>query len=357
MNAWNGGALAREAVMNLSARPVRATLLFAIVLGGLLSVSLGDLYTARALLMKNRTLISEGYTTVKVIDNPGGIPAQLCARLQSQEGVTAAGGVGAVATVVAGSSPGLSFWAAPSVGNVIGALTGTNAEPAPGAGMLLSTELAKQLGVGVGSYLNIAGRPRRVAGVFPFGQRDQLLGRIALLPSAPTGILQACYVQFAAADYTVGADALTQAFSSLTNVTIEGLIARGPGLTSPATSWNQRSSRLGWLSAGFVLGAVMLLTARGRYHELSVYVLTGSWRSEVAVMYLCETQLVLGLAALSSIAWTLFLAALSHAGWEPIHAALAAMCRALLFAAALAPLGIVPLFKRDLVRLLRERTS
>ncbi|MGA9760978.1 MAG: hypothetical protein WBQ14_00950 [Gaiellaceae bacterium] len=355
MSGWNGEALIREAFKNLAAQPGRTVILLAIALGGLLSVSLGELYAARGVEITNRSLIARGYTTVKVVaDN--GIPAKDCARLQGQQGVLAAGGVGTVSTVFAGSSPGLSFWEARSTGNVIGALTGTTT-PTARPGLFLSTDLAEQLGVRVGSFLNIGGKPQRVVGIFPLGQRDELLGRIALIPSAPTGMLQACYVQFAAGDYTAGANALTGAFGGRANVTIEGLIARGPSTTSPATSWNERSSRFGWLAAGIVLGAVGLLTARSRYHELSVYVLTGSWRSEVAVMYLCEIELVLGFAVLSSIAWTAFFTVLLHAGWEPFHAGLVGLSRTMLLAAAMAPLGIVPLFRRDLARLLRERAS
>jgi predicted lysophospholipase L1 biosynthesis ABC-type transport system permease subunit len=357
MSGWNGEALIREAFKNLTAQPGRTVILLAIALGGLLSVSLGELYTARGVENRTRSLIAQGYTTVKVGADPDGIPAKDCARLQGQQGVLAAGGVGTVSTVVAGSSPGLGFWEAPSAGNVIGALTGTFTTPTARPGLLLSTDLADQLGVRVGSYLNIGGKPQRVAGIFPFGQRDELLGRIALVPAAPAGMLQACYVQFAAGDYTAGATALTGAFGGLANVTIEGLIARGPGATNPATSWNERSTRFAWLAAGIVLGAVGLLTARSRYHELSVYVLTGSWRSEVAAMYLCEIALILGLAALSSIAWTSFLTVLSHAGWEPFHAALVGLSRTMLLAAAMTPLGLVPLFRRDLARLLRERAS
>ena len=357
MSGWNGGALTREAFKNLTSRPGRTVILLGIALGGLLSVSLGDLYAARGVEAADRSLIAHGYTTVKVVADPDGVPAEACARLQGQQGVLAAGGVGKVGTVFAGSSPGLSFWEAPSTGNVIGALTGTITTPAGRPGLLLSTELANQLGVGVGSYLNISGKPQAVAGIFPFGQRDELLGRIALIPSAPIGMLQACYVQFAPSDYTAGASALAGAFDGLANVSVEGLIARGPNATNPATSWNQRSSRFGWLTAGLILGAVGLLAARSRYHELSVYLLTGSWRSEVAAMYLCELQLVLGLAALSSITWTCFLAVLSHSGWEAFHAALVAMSRTVLLAAAVAPLGIVPLFRRDFARLLRERAS
>jgi hypothetical protein len=74
-------------------------------------------------------------------------------------------------------------------------------------------------------------------------------------------------------------------------------------------------------------------------------------------MYLCEIQLLLGFAALSSIAWTSFFAVLSHAGWESFHAALVGLSRTMLLAAVMTPLGAVPLFKRDLARLLRERTS
>jgi hypothetical protein len=356
MSGWNGEALIREAFENLAAQPGRTVILLAIALGGLLSVSLSELYAARGVENTNRSLIARGYTTVKVVAD-GGIPAKDCARLQGQRGVLAAGGVGTVRTVFAGSSPGLGFWEARSTGNVIGALTGTTTTPTARPGLFLSTDLAEQLGAGAGSNLNIGGKPQRVVGIFPLGQRDELLGRIALIPSAPTGTLQACYVQFAAGDYAAGANALTGAFGGRANVTIEGLIARGPSTTSPATSWNERSSRFGWLAAGIVLGAVGLLTARSRYHELSVYVLTGSWRSEVAVMYLCEIELVLGFAVLSSIAWTSFLTVLLHAGWEPFHAALVGLSRTMLLVAAMAPLGIVPLFRRDLARLLRERAS
>jgi hypothetical protein len=356
MSGWNGQALVSEASKNLAAQPGRTVILLAIALGGLLSVSLAELYTATGVENRNRSLIAQGYTTVKVVADPGGIPARDCARLQGQQGVLAAGGVGTVSTVFAGSSPGLGFWEARSAGNVVGALTGIVHHGGP-PGLFLSTELASQLGVRAGSYLNIGGRPERVAGVFPFGQRDGLLGRIVLIPSAPAGRLQACYVQFAAGDYNAGATALSGVFGGLTNVTIEGLLPRGPGATSPATSWNRRSTRFGWLAAGLVLAAVGLLTARSRYHELSVYVLTGSWRSEVAAMYLCEAALILGLAAISSIAWTSFLTVLVHAGWEPFHAALVGLSRTMLVAAAMTPLGLVPLFRRDLARLLRERAS
>jgi hypothetical protein len=357
MSGWNGEALIREAFRNITAQPGRSVILFIIALGGLLSVSVSELYTARGVERTAQSLIAQGYTTVKVSAEPNGVPARDCVRLQGQEGILAAGGIGTVSTVFAGSSPGLGFWEAPSTGNVIGSLTGNMATRTAGPGLLLSTYLANQLGVRVGSNLDIDGRVQRVSGIFPFGQREGLLGRIALIPSAPAGVLQACYVQFAPGGYTAGLTALTGAFGSLANITIEGLIGRGPGETSPAMSWNGRSSRFAWLAAGIVLGAVGLLIARSRYYELSVYVLTGSWRSEIAAMYLCEIALILGFAALTGVAWTSFLAALLHAGWDPFHAALVGLARTMLLVSAITPLGIVPLFRRDLARLLRERTS
>ncbi len=357
MSGWSGFALVGEACRNLAARPARFLILLVITVAVLLSVALGELYTARRVETASAELIAEGYTTVKVMNDPDGIPARDCARLEGQQGIVAAGGVGNVTTTIAGSSPGLSFWEASSVGNVVGVLTGHGNKASSQPGILLSNELAEQLGVGVGSHLDIGGTLLGVAGIFPFGERDQLLGRIALIPSAPTGTLHACYVQFTSGNYLAGATALTGAFEGLQNLTVGGLVARGPGASSPASSWKNRSSRWGWLTAGLILGAVELLAARSRYHELSVYVVTGSWRSEVAIIYLSESELLLALATLFTIAWTAFLAVMAHAGWGPFHAALIGMSRAMVLAAATTPLGLIPLFRRNLGRLLLERSS
>lgn len=357
MTTWRGDTLVAEAGKNLAARPGRSLIIAAIVFGTVLSVSLGDLYTARGVERSNRSLIAQGYTSVKVTADPPGVSAADCARLDGQRGIVAAGGVGPVETAHAGSSPGLGFWQATTTGDATTALAGIRTPNVGRPGLVLSSDLADELGVTVGSFLNIGGRPLRVAGVFPLGQRDQLLGRIALVPTAPTGFEQACYVQFATGDFASGTTSLVAAFPGAVNIAVQPLVPRGPGSANPAESWHQSSTRFAWLPAGLILGAIALLMARNRRHELSVYILTGSWRFEAAAIYLCEMQLVLSAGGLSAISWTAFLSVLMHAGWEPFHVALLALIRALLLATSLVPLGTLPLFRRDLTRLLRERAS
>lgn len=357
MSDWRPGELLAEILANLQARPlqsVAATLLVAAVLVG---VGLSELSSATSIDTMASGLVASGSTTARIATTSGAaLPAAACARLEGQRGVVAAGGIGAATTVEAASSPSLGFPEAPAVGNLVGALSGQSSAPA-GAGLVLSDELASQLGVVPGSYLEIEGRAVRVAAVAALGARDPFFGRLALVPSAPVGTVQACYVQVSTGDYASALSSLLGAFPGVSGLTISTVLPPTPGVPTPATDWADRLSRFAWVAGGAVLGALLLLASRARRHELAVYVVTGTRRTTVALLRLGEIDLVVSAGAVVALAWLGLFAVLGHGGWAPARAALVAVARATLLAVATAPLGLAWMTRRDLLTLVKERTS
>lgn len=357
MTDWHPSELVREILANLAARPLQsvgAALLAAAVLVG---VGLSELSSATSIDATAAGLVASGSTTARIATTTGAaLPAAACARLDGQHGIVAAGGIGAATTVEAASSPSLGFPEAAAVGNLVGALSGGSSAP-PGAGLVLSDELASQLGVVPGSYLDIRGRAVRVAAVAALGARDPFFGRLALAPSAPVGTVQACYVQVATGEYASALPSLLGAFPGVSGLTISTVLPTTPGVPTPAADWAGRLSRFAWVAGGVVLGAVFLLASRARHHELAVYVVTGTRRTTVALLRLGEIDLVVSAGAVVALAWLGLFAVLGHGGWAPARAALVAVTRAALLAVATAPLGLAWMARRDLLTLLKERTS
>jgi hypothetical protein len=356
---WGPADLAGEALANLAARPWTALLAFLLTVGLCLAASSAELFEAKSISVTSSRLIAEGYTTLKVTpaQPDAGIPAASCAALEGQDGVVAAGGVGTPEAVETASNPGDGFAEAPSVGDITAVLTGIAAPPSRTTGLVISSDLASELGVAVGSHLDIAGVTAPIGVVAPLGARDEFLGRIVLDPVAPVGQIVACYVQFAPADFDEGVNAVSAVFSSSPNLTYEALVPHGAGTVDPASSFADRESQYGWEMAGAVLGLILFLLARQRRHEMAVYLITGATRAEVALLVLIESEIILFLGLVSAALWCAVAARGIATTWEVFRLGEIAAVRAGLLAACLLPLALIWLLRADLTKTLRERNS
>lgn len=141
---------------------------------------------------------------------------------------------------------------------------------------MISTELADQLGVSAGSYLNLDGALTRVAQVAALDVRDPLLGRLAIYPSAPTGEVQSCVVQFDPGSYGAGASALADFFGGIKDLKVAPFVPVNAGTVSPASQWRHRITRDAWAIGAVLAFLIYLLVSLLRRRELSVYLLTGT---------------------------------------------------------------------------------
>ena len=355
---WHGLTLTGEALRNLTSRPSRAVAMFLLMLILFTFAGALDLSTAESVKSRVRSLRAQGSTTVRVSaqGEAQGVSAAACNRLNGQVGVVAAGGVGTTTTMFASSSPGLGFLVADSVGDIASAL-GAPETAVTRPGLLVSVDLAGDLGVTAGSNLVVNGRTDSVARVADLGSRDQTMGRIALIPVAPTSMVASCYVQFSDGAFASGLNTISQEFPSTSSLQITTVYPSPSGAAGPAETWSDRTTRFAWAAIGLIAGAAYLMVSKSRRHEYAVYLLSGGERSAVAALCLVEAQFLALPALLVAGVWLAFIARVTDGALEAFRAGLVPMAETYLVALAAAPIGCIWLLRSNLTTVLKERIS
>lgn len=357
---WQPRSLLAEVKANLNVRPFRAAAFFIVAAGICLLPALAELSSASNATRAMRQLTSEGYSTIKITqpEPDQTFPARGCVSFDGQQGVVAAGAIGPPTTVQTSSDPGNTFVEAPAYGDVTRVLS-SQPDPITRPGVIISNELAGELGVTVGSYLNLNSFVTPVASVADLSKKDSLLGRVALNPQTASlsTQIQACYIQFRTAVLGQGAAAVQAVYAAYPTLQYSYLIPHGSTTNNPSAQWHNRQSRYIWVAAGATLAITAIFLLTRRRHELAVYQITGSLRTQTALLALAETQIVTWAAAIAAIAWVAVVARYTHNTFNAYHIAITATERTALLAASLQPLGLIPLLKRDLTRTLRERAS
>jgi len=301
-----------EAWRNTAARPARFSLLALVMFLVCMALALVESITSHNIDSATAAAIAAGATTIKITGDPTTpITARSCAGLDNQAGIVAAGGIDNVHKVYAATSPGLAFTMADSTGDLVGTLTGHPSAQNP-AGLVIPSQIAQELGSVPGGVLSIGGSVFSVASIQPLDQRDQTLGRTVLSQVAPTGTVSACYVQFGVGAFSQGMTLVQQYFTGIKGLNVAILDANGP-LTDPDSLWTHRTTQYGWVVAGLILAVFFVFAARSRRPEHAVYLIVGSPRAPVAMLFLAEQAIVVATATLATFAWHALFCALMGA--------------------------------------------
>jgi len=351
---WRPDALVREAAANLSSRRSRyaaLALLVAVAVGALVWA---DTSAAGSAIDGKREFLEAGGTVVVAAREQGGLDAVRCAELAGRPHVVAAGGLVRAETVYFDHAPGTPFQAVHVTGDLLRVLD-PGVSSANGSGLALPTAAAAELGVVPGSWLGRGGIAHAVTTVVRPEPRAEALSRSILLPAAPSGQVDQCWVEFADGQYDAGVKALPSWFAT-SGLTLTPLIDRNLGTRDFATDWSRRPLRHGWAAAGALVGAFAVLLVSRRRAELAVYVLLGTSRVVVAVLQTVELWWVMATGGLLGILWGAAVASLGgYPGLEAMMHGLRAGALALALGLATIPLLAAWLIRTDLTALLKER--
>jgi hypothetical protein len=358
--SWLGLALLGEVGRSLRTRPFSALVLCLVISGGAIAAAATDMTSWHDDVELSATQESLGSLVIRVTsgDNSATVSDRACISLNSSNGVRAAGGIGAGTLEYISTSPGLQFAVLPASGAIVQALTGQSGVPVNPTGLVVADEIAEQVGVRDGSRVVLDGMPTRVSEVAALGQRDPLLGRVALDVGPPLAELTACYVEFTD-DYALQQleTTLSGTFASTPNLQLTRLFATGNGTPDPAELWSDRPTRDLYIPVGLLGALICLLVIRGRRHEYSIYLITGSTRSTVAFLILIYGYTVIAASTVISAIWLAALGRIWHVPDYGIQLGLLAAAHVLVVVSALLTLSLGWLPRADLHRLLRERSN
>lgn len=353
-------ALLREVARNLvsgTARAVPLALMLAVALGGLVAV---DLFAVRQLVDDSRRFQAAGASvlTVRLLD---GIDGRACERLRSLPAVQAAGAVSdseePIRAVNLPGSPIPAFAASPGFAELL-----LGSVPA-GAGVVVSDDTARTLGVGPGDRVVAESGPTRVAGVYqyPDDGRRPGFGYGALVVTGEAAIFDECWVR------------AWPRIDVLPALLLTTVVPGKAGLDDPPAV-AQLNTRLGetfdgaqrfaarvtaWTPLAGALAAGLFAAVAGRLRRLesAAALHVGVPRSAIVLASTLEAAAWAGAAALIGAAATVMFAS----GFEPpdravmlLLAARVVLC-GWLGALAAAALTAAATRERDLFRLFKDR--
>jgi len=174
--------------------------------------------------------------------------------------------------------------------------------------------LAAQLGLRSGGPLAFTDdlRVRRI-GIGDFSVRLPLFSRWAIDLVAPVGDVDSCLIEFEPGAFDAGLTVLPAMLGDTqSQLDVARLAGSGRFTRSFAEEVGRRTTRLGWMVGGLLITMAAGIRAWTRKPEIGLYLATGGSRATVLFMHQVELFVVVTLAALSVVGWTLALNAASH---------------------------------------------
>jgi hypothetical protein len=358
---WRAAALVREAWLNSLANLARTAtiVLIAGAAVGLLSfLELREAEEARAFV--ERFTASGGYVVIALSQGEP-IDAGRCEALNEATGIVAAGSVRPAGAVSFSSAPGLPFQSASVTAGILNVWQpGMRVAPAPAGGsMIAGSVMAKELGLGPGSYAARSGEsPLLVAAVLEAARRNPQVQRWALEVAPPAGPADQCWVEFDRNSYDTGPGRLAAWFATgATEPAVRPYIRRDEFTRDPAPEFGDRPTRFGWLAAGGLVSVVLALAAWFRRAELGLYLALGAPRSKLWVLIALETALVIVIASVVGLLWALAVHRATHnpLPWDHVRLALSSGLSAALLALVVTPWLALLVARGNIAALLKER--
>jgi hypothetical protein len=191
------------------------------------------------------------------------------------EGVTAAGAIRPTGTVSFVSAPGVLFQSAEVTEGTLRVWAPAQqvATADGGPAYVLGSALATELGVREGSLTAVAGQPvARVRTVLNTERRFRQVQRWLLDVTPPAGPFDECWVEFTRESYGPGLATLAAWFATgSTDPVVRPYSRRNEFTRDPLREFRERPQRYGWLAAGGLVAAVLLLSAWFRRAEIGLY--------------------------------------------------------------------------------------
>lgn len=358
--SWRTRPLVGEALRGLSVSSWRTLLSVIAAMSLLGTLGLSELDTTRRILDLQRDIVRRG-GNVAVAFNEGRLPAGRCEALNRQGYVLSAGGLAGgrpVETLTAPETPIQSAAAtsgAFAVWDPNRAPTGAELSSGAVVGVALSEELGLRRGL---DLLLEDGRKTRVAAVIDPTARTSLISRWILEPLAPAGTVDACWVEFSSGNLEPGLLLLEALFAdSGEELAVRPLIRRDEFTRNPQIELINRPQARAWIPAGLLLGILFWLATWFRRAEIGLYRAVGTSGANLYFVGQVEAFVILLVAGVSSILWSMALHVLS-AGWpslDQLLIVLRTMGSAALLAVLLAPMPWALIGRRALAGLLKDR--
>lgn len=343
-----------EAAANLVARRGRFAALGLVVATVTAALVWADLTAARTAVASKQEFLAAGGAVVLVEAKEGGLDAATCAAASELPYVVAAGGTRTGDVVAFDHAPGTPLRTVRTSGDVLRVID-PRAGPNPGSGVLLPRSAASEIGVVAGSSLYLQGDLLAVDAVVDPEPRAIQLSRSVLIPEAPTGDVEQCWVELIDGASESGTDTLLAWFAG-EQLTLTPLVSRNLATRDLAGDWAGRPQRHGWLAGAFVITAFAMFLVWRRRAELSLYVLLGTARPVVAVLQTLELVVVITAGGLLGGLWGVALAGLAgEPGGPALVHGLRAGALTLVFTMALLPVLAAWLLRTDMVAALKER--
>ncbi len=308
MRVWRLRTLLSEAARNLVTTLPRSLLIGVAVAGVVGALTWSELETSSRILEFQRGFVSSG-GNVLVATSTGGIPAYKCGALADRDGVVASGGLRLDEPRLVNTAPGTLFQIAHATPGVIQVWYGPSAAPAirREAGLIVGAAAAEELGLREGFIVGIADeKPMPVVSVLSPGGRYPQADRWIIVPAAPVGSLDQCWVEFTPGSRDAGEASLAYLLGgSRLDIDISPLVDLGEFAFDPVGELANRPQASAWTVAGSALTVLIALVAWLRRSELGLYRVLGSSRASLWLMSQLEAFFVVLLPGAIGFLWAL----------------------------------------------------
>lgn len=293
---WRTLELVREGLGNLRSNAFRSLALAILAAAALGGLAFMELRQAAELTQFARDYQAGGaYVAIASVPG-GGLSGARCQSLNGVAGVRAAGAMRGTGTVTFPSAPGVLFQSADVTPGVLGVWAPGVPGPS-GAGILAGSALATELGIRAGLVARVdANGPVLFSNVYDFSRRNPQAARWALSPVPASDGFDECWVEFSPGAYAAGREMLAARFAEASADPVVRPYRRSDEFTrDPATEWDGRPQKQGWLAVPVVLLGLALVSAWFRRSESALYLAMGTQRVQLAVMATAEQWPLLAL--------------------------------------------------------------
>ncbi len=308
MRVWRLRELLSEAARNLVTTLPRSLLIGVAVAGVVGALTWSELETSSRILEFQRGFISSG-GNVLVATSTRGIPAYKCSALAGRDVVVASGGLRLDDPRPVNTAPGTLFQIGHATPGVIQVWYGLNAAPVikRDTGLIVGAAVAEELGLREGFMVGIADeKPMPVASVLSPGGRYPQADRWIIVPTAPVGSIDQCWVEFTPGSRDAGEASLAYLLGgSSLDMDIAALADLDEFSFDPVSELANRPQASAWMVAGSALTVLIALVAWLRRSELGLYRVLGSSRAALWLMSQLEAFLVVILPGVIGFLWAL----------------------------------------------------
>jgi len=312
---WRVGELLSEALRDLTASWPRTLVLCVATAAMAGALAWSELATTDGILSFQRDFEDAG-GNVLVASSPVGVSASACVALAERAEVAAAGAAWGGEVSEPNVAPGTMFqtqrlttgtfevWGAPISG-------------VASLGIVVGSAAASEIGLTDGAPVGILGETPLPVTVVDIERRGPESQRSFLIPSAPIGRADVCWVEMDPGSVT-GGEVLAQAVfaDAGPDLSVRPLVRLGDFARDPLAELRNRPQAQAWTAAGGLLVLLVWLDLWFRRGALSLYRVLGTTRSGLLVLTQAGLGVVMLVAATAGVLW----ASATHAAATGLNA-------------------------------------